>query len=113
MEVDEPDRDIGTILDTIRQLYQRGLFGEIIRNPRYYLQRYLHNNNKFLFNMEADPNEEDNLINEKSEKVQELQTLLEDWIKEGEELNEQLSQNKDLDIDSETSEQLKQLGYVN
>jgi len=112
MKVDEPARDIRTFFDTLRQLYKRGLFGEIIRNPRYYLQRYLHSEKEFLFNKEVDPNEQNNLINGRAERAQEFQMLLENWINEGEQLHDQLSQIKDLNIDRGTSEQLKRLGYI-
>lgn len=49
----------------------------------------------FNFYLEADPNEQNNLIKERAEKAQEYQVLLENWINEGERLHNQLSQIKE------------------
>lgn len=112
MEVDEPDRDIGTMLDTVKQIYQRGLIWEIVRNPRHYLERYLHDETRYLYDLDDDPDEQTNLVNEQPKKADEMESLLTRWMEEGKRRREQLSSVGDLDIDSETSEQLKQLGYV-
>jgi len=112
MEVDEPDRDVGTMLDTVKQVYQRGLIWEIVRNPRYYLERYLHDENRFLYNLDDDPNEQRNLVTEQLERADKMESLLTGWVEEGERRHKKLSSLSNLDIDSETSEQLKQLGYV-
>jgi hypothetical protein len=112
MEVDEPDRDVGTMLDTVKQVYQRGLIWEIVRNPRYYLERYFHDENRFLYNLDDDPGEQINLVDKQPEKAGEMESLLATWIGKGERRHEKLSSVDNLDIDNETSEQLKQLGYV-
>jgi len=112
MEVDEPDRDIGTMLDTVKQVYQRGLIWEIVHNPRYYLERYLHDETQYLYDLDDDPDEQTNLVNEQPKKADEMESLLARWMEEGKRRHEQLSSVGDFDIDSETSEQLKQLGYV-
>ena len=112
MKVDEPNRDVGTMLDTVKQIYQRGLIWEIVRNPRYYLERYLHDENRFLYDLNNDPDEQLNLVDEQPERADEMESLLATWMEEGERRHERLSSVDDLDIDHKTSEQLKQLGYV-
>jgi len=112
MEVDEPDRDLGTIVDTIKQVSQRGLIWEILRNPRYYYERYRHSQDRFLFDLDADPEEHENLVDEQPAKAKEMESLLEEWLNDGERMHDRLSASEAVDIDSETSEQLRQLGYV-
>lgn len=112
MEVDRPSRSLETVLAMLRQVYRRGLLWQVLRNPGYYLKRYRHRENRFLYDLEADPNENENLVAKYPEKAHELRTRLEDWIERGEQLHERLSRFGDLDIDSETTEQLRQLGYV-
>ncbi|MFD1514121.1 sulfatase [Halomarina rubra] len=112
MEVDAPERSIDTLLETARQVYQRGLIPEIIRNPLYYLNRYRHSESRFLYNVRTDPEESNNLVQTRSEKVAELRESLYEWLNQSEQLYESLGNSGRTDIDAETAEQLRQLGYV-
>lgn len=112
MEVNEPDKSLQTLVETARQLYRRGLISDILRNPLYYLRRYHHSENRYLYDLAADPEEQQNLIHERTTRADELKQKLNTWLTESEQLYDSLDEVSGMSIDEQTSEQLKQLGYV-
>lgn len=112
MCVDNPDRSFETALETLTQLYERGIIVDILRNPRYYLSRYLHSEDEFLFDLEKDTLESENLVSEEFNVASELRENLQTWLEDGERIHKSLSETGRIDIDSGTDEQLRKLGYL-
>ncbi|WP_435196359.1 sulfatase [Natronomonas sp. EA1] len=112
MEVESPDRSPSTLIETAKQLYKRGLIGDILRNPMYFLRRYYQGQDKYLFDVESDPKERQNLIQEYPEKSREFEEKLSAWLAESERIHSSLNEVLGMEIDDQTNEQLKQLGYV-
>jgi arylsulfatase A-like enzyme len=69
-------------------------------------------NTEMLFDLEADPRERENLAEEHPEICEEKKLLLAEWQNECETINDKIGNTRNTEIDTETEDQLKQLGYV-
>jgi arylsulfatase A-like enzyme len=67
---------------------------------------------RLLYDLTKDPEEQQNIIGTHPELEDELATRLAAWLDECHCLNDEIRDAKDDNIDSETMEQLKQLGYA-
>jgi hypothetical protein len=112
MEVDSPNRSLGTLLEIVKTLYSRNIISEILKNPLHYLDRYIHDQDRFLYDIESDIAETRNLVEERPEKVARHERLLAEWLDSGREYRGQDRTDQESHIDAQTSEQLRKLGYV-
>lgn len=113
MKIETPNASGRNILKLARYVLQKGLLTDIIRRPKYYLNRYRYSESEFLYDVGADPHETRNLIHEHHGKSQELDRILTAWESTCSELKEKHSSNEpDEEIDEATQEQLRQLGYT-
>jgi hypothetical protein len=112
MTVEEPDRTVRTLIETAKQVYRRGLIRDLLRHPRYYFDRYSHDEDEFLYDVAEDPEERYNRIQDRSDIAAQLRNQLHEWVHEGESIHESLASLENIRIDPETDEQLRQLGYV-
>jgi arylsulfatase len=112
MEVDSPNRSLGTLLEIVKSLYSRNIISEILKNPLHYLDRYIHDQDRFLYDIESDIAETRNLVEERPEKVARHERLLAEWLDSGREYRGQDRTDQESHIDAQTSEQLRKLGYV-
>jgi len=112
MTVEEPDRTVRTLIETAKQVYRRGLIRDLLRHPRYYFDRYSHDEDEFLYDVAEDPEERHNRIQDRSDIAAQLRNQLHEWVHEGESIHESLASLENIRIDPETDEQLRQLGYV-
>jgi arylsulfatase A-like enzyme len=87
------------VLATLRD----GLYGELFDMD-----------DEFLYDLSADPSERQNLATERPTDIAEWQDQLREWLDECAALHEEVVGSTDTgaDIDADTEEQLKQLGYV-
>jgi arylsulfatase A-like enzyme len=111
MYVDSPDRDVGTVAATVKQIFDQGMMWEILRHPFYYFDRYQNSENRYLFDLTANPDETENLVESHPAQADEFHKRIQSWLNAGEKLGEQFDE-KDRDIDAATSEQLRRLGYI-
>lgn len=112
MSVDEPNRNVGTLGATVKQLFQQGMIREILRHPVYYFRRYSTSEDRFLFDLTADPEERTNLVGDRPELADELHDSIEQWVDAGERLGARFGHGDETDIDDATNEQLRRLGYI-
>lgn len=112
MEIDSPSRSPRTIFRTIKQLWKQGIVGDILSHPGYYLERYIHSKDQFLFDLEQDPAEKTNCVRGQSQVAASMRETLEELRNLEIETAVEKSSDEDGEIDSGTHEQLRQLGYV-
>ncbi|MFC6799891.1 sulfatase-like hydrolase/transferase [Haladaptatus sp. DYSN1] len=112
MTVDQPDRTLGTLLDTVQILYKRNIITDILSNPWYYFKRYQHSEDEYLYDLQSDPGETKNLVDSQPEQVSELNEHLQAWLKDSERIHRELKTTGSGSIDSATDEQLRLLGYI-
>lgn len=117
IRIDSPDRIPGTFLDLFRYVLRNGLLTDILRHPRYYWQRYRYDERTLLFDLEVDPDERGNLIDEEPEQGSQLDERLNTWLRTCEQYRETtIDENENptdaLEIDGQTREQLRELGYT-
>ena len=76
------------------------------------LAEFSETQDELLYDLAADPDEQRNLADERPETTARLGQLLDDWLAECASLNNRMTDGTTVDIDAETAEQLKQLGYT-
>jgi arylsulfatase A-like enzyme len=113
IQVRRPQRDTRTLTGAARYVLQSGLLRRILRSPRHFLRTYFGGSNEYLFDLDADPGEKNNLVAEHPDLVQRFKQVLADWEQRNAELAEQVSS---LPYTYEESELLRdhlaQLGYL-
>ena len=112
MEVDTPNRTPSMIAETMRQIYRRGLMRDIIANPLYFYRRYKQKEERLLFNLQDDPPEMNNVVQESPEMAEKMSMKLVTWLETCERARKTVSNGEDGPIDEATSEQLRRLGYI-
>ncbi|WP_266081604.1 sulfatase-like hydrolase/transferase [Haladaptatus caseinilyticus] len=85
----------------ILKVLKDSLFDEIYSEP-----------DKLLYDLQNDPQEQENLIEARPEIGEKFESILSDWVDECYRLNQKIEDSTDDEIDSGTMEQLKQLGYA-
>ena len=112
MEV-EQDKDIGWGLSAAKLAVQRGVILDIVKNPKYYLERHLHSDDNLLFNIGNDPGEQENVISNSPKVAKKLSDRLETWVSEREQLRNELDATEStITIEGEAKERLEELGYL-
>lgn len=112
IEIEEPDRGGRTLLQLVRYVFEKGIVFDILRNPRYYLDRYRYSETEFLYDLATDPGETENILEDRPEQAERLRTLLREWETECTALGKRLEGGQTTgSIDEGTREQLRQLGY--
>ncbi|PSQ15945.1 hypothetical protein BRD00_13110 [Halobacteriales archaeon QS_8_69_26] len=114
MAVEGPDGGPGTYLELARRLVTRGMVTDLLRHPLYYLRRYRHDEDEYLFDLDADPGETENLTGDRPETASEFRERLQEWRTNCAGIRDRLSSRQDVSDggDRETEEQLRRLGYV-
>lgn len=109
----EHEKGAGWGLSVIKEVFSRGVLLDILKNPRYYLDRHLHSDDEWLYNLEVDPGEQNNIIEQNPEVTNELSSKLETWQTECETLAKELEvEQSTIRIEGESRERLKKLGYL-
>jgi arylsulfatase A-like enzyme len=112
------DIDRPALIDVLRGLYNhRGS----LPGPRFTLatirdgvcNEIFNTDDKFLYDLSTDPDENYNLATERPDLIGQFQTQLSEWINDCIEIRNEVVDSTDskTDIDAATEEQLKQLGY--
>lgn len=112
MEVHPPKKNLGTIFKLARQLIDRGLIWDIIRDPRYFLERYRHEDKRFLFDLESDPEEQHNLVKKQPREAEALEEALNEGLTFCGKVFEEREKGEGKDIDESVNKQLRELGYI-
>lgn len=112
MEMDEPDMDVQSMLRVARSLFSKGILLDVLRDPRYYWNRYRYDDDELLFDLESDPNEQENLVGRRPEVRGKLASSLATWLGRCERyFAESDPVDEAVEIDEKTTQQLKKLGY--
>ncbi len=108
-----PRRDGRTLLNTWRHVRERRLIGNILRHPRHFWRNYFRRTRDYLFDLQADPHEQDNLAGRRPAQVEAMRQVLDNWLVTNETLAGQVRHRS---IGFEESQALRQhlekLGYL-
>lgn len=101
------------IKTTVKRLVNERIWISILRNPLYMLKRYGKLEARQLYNLESDPDENRNLVEEEPEIVEKMEKILLDWEND---CRKQPLPRSPFESDREEEEiirqQLKALGYL-
>ncbi|WP_158055631.1 sulfatase-like hydrolase/transferase [Halorussus halophilus] len=112
IDVETPDKGGRNLLELVKYVFEKGVLTDILRNPRYYLNRYRYSETEFLYNLLEDPEERTNLVEVDPDRHARFEDLLEAWHEDCVRIREQSAENRtEVEIDDATLEQLQQLGY--
>jgi arylsulfatase A-like enzyme len=113
VQLQRPKRGRRTLWGTIRYVMERRMVRDILSSPRHFLRRYLRRSNEWLFDLEADPDEQHNRAMARSHLTSEFRQVLKSWQEHNEELVEQLSIVSYSYEESESLRRhLEELGYM-
>ncbi|MCB8950134.1 MAG: sulfatase [Ardenticatenaceae bacterium] len=113
IQIRKPKRDGQTLFKTVEHVLARGLLWDIVRRPRHFLRSYFRNSNEYLFNLQTDPSEQHNCLEEQPEVAQQLRQVLADWLAQNEQLAQQLVHEPLSYQESEALQKhLEKLGYL-
>lgn len=113
IQVRRPQRDTRTFVGAAQYVLRSGLLFKILRSPRHFLRTYFGGSNEHLFDLEADPGEQNNLAAERPELVDHLQLALAAWEQQNAALAEHISILPYTYEESEVLRQhLERLGYL-
>lgn len=113
IEVETPDRSPQNLFNLVQYVFEKGLISDILRNPRYYLNRYRYSETEFLYQLTEDPEEQQNIAASETERCAEFEELLTDWEARCKAIRQEFgTDDVSKKIDAETQEQLRQLGYT-
>ena len=113
IKIHRPKRDSRTIAKTLRYIMMRKMIFSILRNPRHFFHNYLQSKSEYLFDLENDPEEQHNLVDQLIEKVIQFREVLADRIRRNEELAVQVGRsNLRYREDEEIRKHLEELGYM-
>ncbi|WP_458190912.1 sulfatase-like hydrolase/transferase [Haladaptatus sp. NG-WS-4] len=105
-----PIKTIRNMIDNRDNLSNPKFILSTIRDTLY--NQISNTDTELLFDLEADPGERKNLAGDHPEICKEYRQLLVEWQNECEKINDKIGNTRSTEIDSETKEQLKQLGYA-
>lgn len=111
MRIEQPDVKASTALDLARYVLEKGLVIDILRHPRHYWQRYRYDDRERLYDLAADPGENDNVARSDPDRAAELESELDEWLAACEEYRD-VTDDRRAEIDDRTKEQLRELGYT-
>lgn len=113
VEIDRPDLSISTLVGLVRYIVEKGILTDVLRNPRYYVRRYRHDEKTQLYRLATDPDERENVADSYTDQRAALATVLSEWRHRCERFRSALpDEDTQADVDEKTREQLHQLGYV-
>ena len=100
-------------IQTLKQVFERRLIFKLLRYPKYFMRRYFQRENEYLFNLWIDPEEKNNLVNEKPEVLDKFRKIISKWILENKGIAKQVRGKRDEYQEHElTKRHLKDLGYM-
>lgn len=110
----EQQKSVRWGLSVLKKAIKRNIVLDMLQNPRYYYERHYHSSaGGELYDLEADPTEQENLADDREGKRDELADRLHQWIEECEWLEDELETvNSKIDIDDDARERLERLGYL-
>jgi arylsulfatase A-like enzyme len=113
IQVHRPKRNRRTLAATLKHIVERQMVIDVLRNSRHFLHNYFTSSNEYLFDLQNDPEERNNLVRENSEILSQLREVLANWQKKNEELSEQV-QRFDFRYreDEAIRKHLEELGYM-
>jgi arylsulfatase A-like enzyme len=113
IKLQKPLRNRDTINRTLRHIILRGLLINILRSPRHFFRNFFQSADEFLFDLELDPGEKDNLYSSNHELVDHFRDILNQWILDNE---SNVDQSGFSPLSFEESEllqrHLEELGYM-
>jgi arylsulfatase A-like enzyme len=113
IRIEKPHRDTSTIIKTIKHIFERRMIGAIVRSPNHFIKNFFSSNDEFLFDLENDPGEKNNLVKVESEKLDWLRKELADWINQNEMLSHEFTKERiDLAEKQLLQKHLEKLGYM-
>lgn len=113
IEVEGPETNLTTTLDLLQYVLTKDILLDILRNPMYYWQRYRYEETRLLFDLTSDPGEQENVIEDYPEIGEKFDVLLQAWRETCEDFRDAATNgDTDLNIDAQTREQLRELGYA-
>jgi len=110
-----PSRSLSHFRSLWQYIRKVRTFAKILCHPVYYLKRYRNSANEMLFDLQRDPDEMENLINQSPEHIATFKKQLDKWIQSCEALVEQQKtslSSETIDFDSKTEQHLRELGYI-
>jgi len=111
--VERPKRDVATLRKTIRHLMERRMLLKLLRYPKHFLRGYFQGTNEYLFDLESDPKEKNNLVSKRPEIVAQYRQLLTRWQQDNHETAEILGGIRlEYKEDELMRKHLEDLGYM-
>jgi arylsulfatase A-like enzyme len=113
IERQRPKRDRRTLAVTIRHIFKRRMFFDVLCNLRHFLHNYFSGSNQYLFDLKTDPGEQWNLAAERPDVIRQLRQVLISWQQRNSELARQVGASPYSYAESEMLRRhLEQLGYL-
>jgi len=113
IQIQQPERSRKTVLDTLRYVIERHRIFNILRSPRHFIRNYFVKSNEYLFDLENDPGEQNNIANDHPEKIAHFKQVIENWQQENDELSERFRMvSHNFDESEILRQHLEKLGYL-
>jgi hypothetical protein len=92
---------------------ERRMVLTLLRNPKHFLRGYFQGENEFLFDLESDPKEQNNLVKERPGVSNEYREILADWQQRNEEIKKEVGgARKEYRENEQIRKHLEELGYL-
>jgi arylsulfatase A-like enzyme len=111
IRIERPEMGASTAFGLARYVIEQGLLLDILRHPRHYWNRYRYDDTERLYDLEADPAEETNLVGDRDDRADDLAAALEEWLDVCRAFRGD-GDDERADIDAQTKDQLRELGYA-
>jgi arylsulfatase len=112
IQVKRPQRNIRTLFQTAKHIIERGLLLDVLRR-RQHFQRNRRGADEYLFDLTADPQEQQNLAATEPERVRQLQQQLAAWQQQNESLaRQQTTPATNYEESEHLRKHLERLGYL-
>lgn len=113
ISIDPPDQTVRDLLQKLRYVWDQNLLWDILRNPGYYWQRYRYDETDLLYDLDADDSERENVAEAYPEQCGTFTMELQSWYDACTAFRNGHDQDYDqsAEVDEQTKEQLRRLGY--
>ena len=113
LKLQKPQRKPSSITKLVKYIISRRLLIQIVKSPLHFFRNYFQKSNRFLFDLQSDPGELNNLINVRPEIAEEMDRRLNEWIKANQTLavdvEKPIGEVEESDV---LKEHLEKLGYL-